>query len=101
MTHTLTYATTELSGLGARLEQLAGELRSDGRLAHVDKYDVVEASVIDALGDFAADWENRREELAGNVEALGKLAGEAARTFGQADDELAAKALEILQESRR
>lgn len=98
MTDTLTYATDELSALGTHLERLAVDLLDDGRLGHVDRYDVNEPSVVDALGDFASDWENKREELAGNVEAIGKLASEAARTFGDADRDLARKAAEILEE---
>lgn len=98
MTDTLKYASDQLADLGSHLEQLAGDLRSDGRLGHVDKYDVVMESVIDAIADFADDWEDKREELAKNVESVGKLATEAADTFTAADQDLADKAAEILEE---
>ncbi|MBD8870501.1 hypothetical protein [Nocardioides donggukensis] len=98
MSGTLKYASDELADLGSHLEQLAGDLRTDGRLAHVDKYDVAETAVIDALGSFADDWENKREELANNVESVGNLASEAARTFGEADRDLARKAAEIFEQ---
>lgn len=94
----LTYSVDALSSLGSRLDDLSGRLQRDGSLDSVTVDDVARSEVVDALHDFAGDWNDKREALAHRIQAVGQLASKAAQTFTEADEELAKKARDILEE---
>ena len=93
----LSYSADALTSLGSQLDALAGRLERDGNLGTVSIDDVARPEVVEALQDFAGDWNDRRESLAQRIAAVGELASKAAQTFTEADEELAAKAREIIQ----
>ena len=69
----LEYAVADLRALGKRLHSLRDGLASDGPLCHVDKYDVNSRHVIDALNEFANDWDDKREGLARQEEQTDEI----------------------------
>lgn len=94
----LTYSVDALTSLGSRLDELAGRLERDGSLGHVSVDDVARPEVVEAIEDFAHDWNDRRESLAKQISSVGELATKAAEAFSEADEELASKVREILEE---
>ncbi len=89
----LEYAVADLRALGKRLHSLRDGLASDGPLCHVDKYDVNSRHVIDALNEFANDWDDKREGLAKSLGSLGDMVTKAADSFTAVDEDLAKKVL--------
>lgn len=95
----LTYDVTELVELGNRLTRLSGDLERDGRLPPVGRDEVNSSEIVDALQDFAGDWDDKREEVAISLESLGEMVDQAVEAFTGADQELAAKAREIIEQN--
>lgn len=95
----LAYSITALTNLGTGLANLAGDLRSDGGLDNVSVEQVNSQRVVDAIDDFADDWDDNRESLARSIESIGKLASKAAETFADADRQLATEVREMFEEN--
>lgn len=84
----LEYNVHELHELGTSLVGLAARLGDDGGLMRVGLDDVAHRDVVDALRDFAGDWDDRRERLARSVATVGELGTNASDSFSRTDDEL-------------
>ncbi|MBE7324223.1 hypothetical protein IEQ44_06125 [Nocardioides sp. Y6] len=97
MSDDLAYARTDLDQLGTELKTLSQELRNDGQLSDVGVDEVAHQTVVDALGDFANDWDDKREALAESLEAISEMAIKASETFGEADADLAKAVREALE----
>lgn len=97
MSHDLAYAREDLNQLGSELETLSTQLKNDGRLADVGLEDVAHEKVIDALSDFASDWDDKREALANSLQAISEMAKTTSETFGEADADLAKAVREALE----
>jgi ABC-type transporter Mla subunit MlaD len=93
----LTVSLNLLHELGKRLDQVAGDMKSDSKLSHFDREDLASADVVDAVHDFNGHWDNKREVLAGNLAALGDMATNAHQTFTEVDAKLAAQIRDVVE----
>lgn len=93
----LTYSISALENLGTGLADLAADLRSDGGLDHVTTEQVNSQRIVDALDNFADDWDDKRETLARSIESIGEMATTAAEGFADADAQLAAEVREAFE----
>lgn len=96
----LTYDVSELRELGTRLRRLSSDLDRDGRLPAVGRDEVNSAAVVDALQDFAGDWDDKRHEVATSLDSLGDMVDQAVEAFTEADRELAQRAREVIEQQQ-
>lgn len=93
----LEVAIDELHDLGDRLRTLGDRLeKSDGKVSY-DKSELAHDDVIDAMSEFASNWDDNRDHLADKLRKLGDLATTTADEFTQADEELATELLEAIE----
>ena len=93
----LSYSVDLLESLGSSLTSLAGSMKDDSAIAALGIEELCCARVVDAVQSFRDDWDDKRELLATKVDNVGTLAGEAARGFSEADQELADQVKDILE----
>ncbi|CAL9537720.1 hypothetical protein GCM10010423_50730 [Streptomyces levis] len=82
---------TELEGFGRRLRSLKTRLNHTKRLFESYQDDIGDGSVNDALGDFESNWEDGREDITQQLDALASMSDAVVREFKKLDDELTKK----------
>ncbi|MGW5619179.1 hypothetical protein [Streptomyces sp. NPDC003877] len=82
---------TELEGFGRRLRSLRTRLNHTKKLFESYQDDIGDGSVNDALGDFEANWEDGREDITQQLDALASMSDAVVREFKKLDDELTKK----------
>lgn len=97
MTADLAYATEDLNLLGSDLKTLSGDVKGDGALGDVGIDQVAHQKVVDALDDFAGDWDDRRKKLADSLGAISDLASQAAQELTKVDEALAKEIRDALE----
>ncbi|WP_371674446.1 hypothetical protein OG985_20455 [Streptomyces sp. NBC_00289] len=85
----LTLPLSELEGYGSRLRSLKTRLDHTKKLFESYRDDIGDGSVNDALGDFESNWEDGREDITQQLDALAKMSDAVVREFRKLDDELA------------
>lgn len=89
----VSYSVSTLAQLGREMSTLSEVVLDEPAMTDVDVLHLACAEVVGALQEFEDDWATQRQTLASNLEAGGKLAGEAATSFSEADRLLAEGAL--------
>jgi uncharacterized damage-inducible protein DinB len=79
---------TELEDYGRRLRSLKTRLNHTKKLFESYKDDIGDGSVNDALGDFDSNWEDGREDITQQLDALADMSDAVVREFKKLDDEL-------------
>ncbi|MFJ3442675.1 hypothetical protein ACIPM2_16065 [Streptomyces sp. NPDC086081] len=82
---------TELEGFGRRLRSLKTRLNHTKQLFEAYQDDIGDGSVNDALGDFESNWEDGREDITQQLDALASMSDAVVREFKKLDDELTKK----------
>ncbi|MFF3876649.1 hypothetical protein [Streptomyces sp. NPDC001978] len=82
---------TELEDYGRRLRSIKTRLNHTKKLFESFKDDIAEGRVNDALGDFESNWEDGREDITQQLDALADMSDTVVREFKKLDDELAKK----------
>ncbi|MEV7078763.1 hypothetical protein AB0N88_09500 [Streptomyces sp. NPDC093516] len=82
---------TELEGFGRRLRSLKTRLNHTKKLFESYQDDIGDGSVNDALGDFESNWEDGREDITQQLDALASMSDAVVREFKKLDDELTKK----------
>ncbi|MGV9502000.1 hypothetical protein [Streptomyces sp. NPDC003642] len=82
---------TELEGFGRRLRSLKTRLNHTKRLFESYQDDIGDGGVNDALGDFESNWEDGREDITQQLDALASMSDAVVREFKKLDDELTKK----------
>ncbi|MGC5039429.1 hypothetical protein ACPXCS_26775 [Streptomyces sp. DT190] len=82
---------TELEGFGRRLRSLRTRLNHTKKLFESYQDDIGDGSVNDALGDFESNWEDGREDITQQLDALASMSDAVVREFKKLDDELTKK----------
>ncbi|MDT0387603.1 MULTISPECIES: hypothetical protein [Streptomyces] len=82
---------TELEGFGRRLRSLKTRLNHTKKLFESYQDDIGDGSVNDALGDFESNWEDGREDIGQQLDALASMSDAVVREFKKLDDELTKK----------
>ncbi|MFE9027593.1 hypothetical protein ACFYOA_15195 [Streptomyces iakyrus] len=82
---------TELESYGRRLRSIKTRLNHTKKLFASYKDDIGDGSVNDALDDFESNWEDGREDITQQLDALASMSDAVVREFKKLDDELAKK----------
>lgn len=82
---------TELEDYGRRLRSIKTRLNHTKKLFESYKDDVGSGKVNDALDDFESNWEDGREDITQQLDALADMSDTVVREFKKLDDELAKK----------
>ncbi|MER5913275.1 hypothetical protein ABT124_23000 [Streptomyces sp. NPDC001982] len=82
---------TELEDYGRRLRSIKTRLNHTKKLFESFKDDIAEGRVNDALDDFESNWEDGREDITQQLDALADMSDTVVREFKKLDDELAKK----------
>ncbi|AZS85725.1 hypothetical protein ELQ87_16510 [Streptomyces griseoviridis] len=92
----------------SELEEYGGKLRSlKSRLDHTKKLfasyrdDLGDGSVYDALDDFESNWEDGREDISQQLDALADMSDAVVREFKKLDDDLDKKARDAVKPEER
>ncbi|MFJ3665760.1 hypothetical protein ACIPSE_04830 [Streptomyces sp. NPDC090106] len=80
---------TELETYGQRLRSIKAQLNHTKKLFEQYRDDIGDGSVNDALDDFESNWEDGREDITQQLDALSKMSDAVVREFKKLDDELA------------
>jgi hypothetical protein len=70
----LSISTTTLADIGDQLRTLHDEFAHSTDITGHHSGDMGSGDVAGALGDFASDWSKKRDQLAGELDALSKTA---------------------------
>ncbi|MER8224092.1 hypothetical protein ABTZ58_26575 [Streptomyces sp. NPDC094143] len=93
---------TELEGFGRRLRSLKTRLNHTAKLFESYRDDIGDGGVNDALGDFESNWEDGREDITQQLDALASMSDAVVREFKKLDDELTKKVNDAMKtEDRR
>ncbi|MFI9153677.1 hypothetical protein [Streptomyces sp. NPDC053367] len=79
----------ELAGFGSSLRSIKSRLNHTKKLFESYKDDIGDSSVNDALGDFESNWEDGREDITQQLDALADMSDAVVREFTKLDEELA------------
>ncbi|MFD7057971.1 hypothetical protein [Streptomyces sp. NPDC059906] len=82
---------TELEDYGRRLRSLKTRLNHTKKLFESYKDDIGDGGVNDALGDFESNWEDGREDITQQLDALAGMSDAVVREFKKLDDDLTKK----------
>ncbi|AMW12219.1 hypothetical protein A4E84_23615 [Streptomyces qaidamensis] len=82
---------TELESYGRRLRSIKTRLNHTKKLFASYRDDIGDGSVNDALDDFESNWEDGREDITQQLDALASMSDAVVREFKKLDDELAKK----------
>ncbi|MGI5368125.1 hypothetical protein C9J60_15650 [Streptomyces sp. A244] len=88
---------TELESYGRRLRSIKTRLNHTKKLFASYKDDIGDGSVNDALDDFESNWEDGREDITQQLDALASMSDAVVREFKKLDDELAKKANDAMK----
>jgi hypothetical protein len=94
----LQYSIDLLDGFGGRLVTLGTSMKDDKALDDLGADDLGHQRLVDAVRDFNDAWDDNRELVGTKVENLGQMASQSAEAFTEADQELADKVADILEE---
>ncbi|GAB3172149.1 hypothetical protein [Streptomyces incanus] len=79
---------TEMEDYGRRLRSLKTRLNHTKKLFESYKDDIGDGSVNDALSDFESNWEDGREDITQQLDALAGMSDAVVREFKKLEDEL-------------
>ncbi|MEU1690703.1 hypothetical protein [Streptomyces hirsutus] len=79
---------TEMEDYGRRLRSLKTRLNHTKKLFESYRDDIGDGSVNDALSDFESNWEDGREDITQQLDALAGMSDAVVREFKKLDDEL-------------
>ncbi|WP_326754186.1 hypothetical protein OH738_16835 [Streptomyces hirsutus] len=79
---------TEMEDYGRRLRSLKTRLNHTKKLFESYRDDIGDGSVNDALSDFESNWEDGREDITQQLNALAGMSDAVVREFKKLDDEL-------------
>ncbi|MBU6531919.1 hypothetical protein [Streptomyces mayonensis] len=82
---------TEMEDYGRRLRSLKTRLNHTKKLFESYEDDIGDGSVNDALSDFESNWEDGREDISQQLDALGDMSDAVVREFKKLEDELTKK----------
>ncbi|MFE8921042.1 hypothetical protein [Streptomyces rochei] len=82
---------SEMEDYGRRLRSLKTRLNHTKKLFESCKDDIGDGSVNDALGDFESNWEDGREDITQQLDALADMSDAVVREFKKLDDDLTKK----------
>ncbi len=82
---------TELEDYGRQLRSLKTRLNHTKKLFESYRDDIGDGSVNDALGDFESNWEDGREDITQQLDALAGMSDAVVREFKKLDDDLTKK----------
>ncbi|MDN3252534.1 hypothetical protein ACH4NS_29980 [Streptomyces mutabilis] len=82
---------SEMEDYGRRLRSLKTRLNHTKKLFESYKDDIGDGSVNDALGDFESNWEDGREDITQQLDALADMSDAVVREFKKLDDDLTKK----------
>ncbi|MEU6062980.1 hypothetical protein ABZ864_00370 [Streptomyces sp. NPDC047082] len=82
---------TELEDYGRRLRSIKTRLNHTKKLFESYQDDIGSGKVNDALDDFESNWEDGREDITQQLDALADMSDTGVREFKKLDDELAKK----------
>ncbi|MEU6176434.1 hypothetical protein [Streptomyces coeruleorubidus] len=83
---------SELEGYGRQLRSIKTRLNHTKKLFESYKDDIGDGGVSDALGDFESNWDDGREDITQQLDALAGMSDAVVREFKKLDDELAKQA---------
>ncbi|KOV59965.1 hypothetical protein ADL00_25515 [Streptomyces sp. AS58] len=85
---------SELEGYGGRLRSIKTRLDHTKRLFESYRDDIAHGSVNNALDDFESNWEDGREDITQQLDALAEMSDAVVREFRKLDVDLAEQARE-------
>ncbi|WP_432041662.1 hypothetical protein [Streptomyces cadmiisoli] len=85
---------SELEGYGGRLRSIKTRLDHTKRLFESYRDDIAHGSVNNALDDFESNWEDGREDITQQLDALAEMSDAVVREFRKLDVDLAKQARE-------
>ncbi|MCX2927381.1 hypothetical protein [Streptomyces sp. NEAU-W12] len=88
---------SEMEDYGRRLRSLRTRLNHTRKLFDSYKDDIGDGSVNDALSDFESNWEDGREDISQQLDALAGLSDAVVREFKKLDDELTRQVKDKMQ----
>lgn len=94
----LTYNLSAMQDLGSELLTISDVMNGMSPAVQYDADEVGHPLVHDALEHFRANWDDKREQLTGSLQAVGTMALESAEVLKETDDELAAAIRKIMEE---
>ncbi|MGV9454723.1 hypothetical protein [Streptomyces sp. NPDC003635] len=80
---------TELEDYGRRLRSIKTRMNHTKKMFESYADDIGDGTVNDALGDFESNWEDGREDIGQQLDALAGMSDAVVREFKKLDDELA------------
>lgn len=83
---------SDLEDYGERLRSVRTRLSRTKKLFESFRDDLGDGSVYDALDDFESNWEDGREDITQQLDALAEMSDAVVREFKKLDDQLAAEA---------
>ncbi|MFJ5840000.1 hypothetical protein ACIQGO_25140 [Streptomyces shenzhenensis] len=93
---------TELEDYGRRLRSIKTRLNHTKKLFESYKDDIGDGKVNDALDDFESNWEDGREDITQQLDALADMSDTVVGEFRKLDDDLAKKVNDAVKtEDRR
>lgn len=79
---------TEMEDYGQRLRSLKTRMNHTKKLFESYKDDIGDGGVNDALSDFESNWEDGREDITQQLDALAGMSDAVVREFKKLEDEL-------------
>ncbi len=79
----------ELEGYGRRLRSIKSRMNHTKKMFESYKEDIGDGSVNDALEDFESNWEDGREDISQQIDALADMSDAVVREFKKLDNDLA------------
>lgn len=80
---------SELEDYGRQLRSIKTRLNHTKKLFEQYRDDIGDGSVNDSLDDFESNWEDGREDITQQLDALAKMSDAVVREFKKLDDDLA------------
>ncbi len=80
---------SELENYGSRLRDIKSRMNHTKKLFESYKDDIGDSGVYDKLEDFESNWEDGREDINQQLDALASMSEAVVREFKKLDDDLA------------
>ncbi|WP_282703313.1 hypothetical protein [Streptomyces sp. CC219B] len=80
---------TELEDFGRRLRSIKERMNHTKKMFQSYEDDIGDGTVNNALDDFESNWEDGREDISQQLDALASMSDAVVREFKKLDDELA------------
>ncbi|MGP4044784.1 hypothetical protein [Streptomyces sp. 2A115] len=91
---------SELEDYGSRLRSIKTRLDHTKKLFESYKDDLGDNTVYDALDDFESNWEDGREDITQQLDALADMSDAVVREFKKLDDDLAKQVSEGVKKEK-